>query len=72
MLKEIKSGTIFGTAVIQVEKLNDGKGSSEKSTKPLRDFNFVNRVTLEWFWNEMKGFCNRNMHLMIKCDFIFG
>ena len=26
MLKEIKSGTISGTAVIRVEKLNDGKG----------------------------------------------
>ena len=56
MLKEIKSGTISGTAVIRVEKLNDGKGSSEKSTEPLRDFNFVNRVTLEWFWNKIKGF----------------
>jgi len=25
-LKEIKFGTIFGIAVIRVEKLNDGKG----------------------------------------------
>ena len=56
MLKEIKSGTVFGITVIRVEKSNDGKGSSEKSTKPLRDFNFVNKVTLKWFWNEMKGF----------------
>jgi len=47
MLKEIKSGMIFGTAVIWVKKLNDGKGSSGKSTEPLRGFNFVNRVTLE-------------------------
>ena len=54
MLKEIKFETIFGTAVIQDEKSNDGKGSSEKSTEPLRDFNFVNRVTLEQFWNETK------------------
>ena len=55
-LKEIKSGTISGTAVIRVKKLNDGKESFEKSMKPSRDFNFANRVTLEWFWNEMKGF----------------
>ena len=38
MLKEIKSGTIFGTAVIQVEKSNDGQGSSGKSTEPSRGF----------------------------------
>ena len=46
---------ISGTAIIWVEKMNDGKGSSKKSTEPLKDFNFVNRVTLEWFWNEIKG-----------------
>ena len=71
-LKEIKSRMIFGTTVIRLEKLNDGKGSSEKSTEPLRDFNFVNRVTLEWFWNEIKGFEIETLHLMIRCDFIFG
>ena len=55
-LKEIKSGTVSTTTVIRVEKFNDDKGFSGKSTEPSRDFNFVNRVTLEWFWNEMKGF----------------
>ena len=55
-LKEIKSGMVSCTAIIQVEKLNDGKGSFGKSTEASRDFNFVNRVTIEWFWNEMKGF----------------
>ena len=55
MLKEIKSGTVFGTAIIPVEKSND-VGSSEKSMEPSRDFNFVNRGTLEWFWNKMKRF----------------
>ena len=47
MLKEIKSGMVSDTTVIWVEKFNDGKGSSEKSTEPSRDFNFVNRVTLK-------------------------
>ena len=35
---------VFGTAVIRVEKSNDGKGSFEKSTEPSRDFNFVNKM----------------------------
>ena len=56
MLKEIKFGTVFGTSVIRVEKSNDGKGSSGKSTESSKSFNFVNRVTLKWFWNKMKGF----------------
>ena len=47
ILKEIKSGAVSGIVVIRVKKSNDGKGSSEKSTKPSRDFNFVNRVTLK-------------------------
>ena len=49
ILKEIKSGTISGTAVILVEKSNDGKGSSEKSMESSRGFNFVNKVSLKWF-----------------------
>ena len=56
ILKKIKSGMISGIAIIRVEKLNDGKRSSGKSTKPSKVFNFVNRVILKWFWNEMKGF----------------
>ena len=48
--------TIFGTSVIRVKKSNDGKGSSGKSTEPSRDFNFVNKLSLKWFWNKMKGF----------------
>ena len=56
MLKEIKFGMVFSTVVIQVKKLNDGEGSSEKSTEPSKGFNFVNKVSFEWFWNEMKGF----------------
>jgi len=47
MLKEIKSGTVFGTVVILIKKLNDGEGSSEKSTEPSRGFNFVNKVSLK-------------------------
>ena len=38
---EFRSETVSDTPVIRVEKLNDGKRFSEKSTEPSRDFNFV-------------------------------
>ena len=35
-LKEIKSGTVSGTAVIRVEKLNDGKGLLKSQRNPKK------------------------------------
>jgi len=54
--KEIRSGIVFGTAVTQVEESNRHRRLLRSYWNLLRDFDFVSRTTLKWFWVEIEGF----------------